>query len=119
MQSFGKCLAIALSLGLSSQLMASEPQWLEGTFVNQDKTSLAKELAFCPAGKASFSGIRAAYVIEGKDNERIITLYSNGAFKLKVAQNGDELLPADDFTKQWLTETSLKRDPNQQYQCNQ
>ncbi|PWC11808.1 hypothetical protein B4923_13380 [Brenneria roseae subsp. americana] len=117
MKKYIKILFATLALGMPLMAVSDEPQWLEGVFVNQDKNALAKTLTFCPAGQALFDFIRAAYIIEGRDDDRIITLYSNGAFRLKVSDKGNELLPENDFTKEWLTKSSLKHDPNQQYEC--
>ncbi|MEH0874960.1 hypothetical protein QM999_09640 [Pectobacterium cacticida] len=96
-------LAIPFVLSMPLTVMGDEPQWLEGGFVNQDKSSLNKSLTFCPAGQALYDFIKAAYVVEGKDDNRVITLYSNGAFTIKVSYNGNALLPGDELTKTWLT----------------
>lgn len=118
MKTYSKIFAALLALGMPFMAAAEEePQWLSGVYVNQDQGALADELTFCPAGKALFSSILAAYVVEGKDDGRVVTLYSNGAFTLKVADNGNQLLPADDFTRQWLTKSSLKRDTRKQDEC--
>ncbi|MFP1757667.1 hypothetical protein [Lonsdalea quercina] len=117
MNKFIKYVAISLAASLPLTAAGEEPQWLEGIFVNQDKNALAKSLTFCPAGQALYDFVRAAYVVEGKDDGRVITLYSNGAFRIKVSDNGNELLPDDDFTEKWLTSSSLKRDPSQHYEC--
>ncbi|HEA3202760.1 TPA: hypothetical protein RVS02_004349 [Aeromonas veronii] len=66
---------------------------------------------------ALYDFINAGYVVEGEGDDRVITLYSNGAFKLKVAENGKILMPDDDFTKQWLTKSRLKLDATQSYEC--
>ncbi|MEQ9971535.1 hypothetical protein ABRP72_20455 [Pectobacterium carotovorum] len=117
MKKYINFLVVPFVLSMSLTAMGEEPQWLDGVFVNQDKSSLNKSLTFCPAGRALYDFVNAAYVVEGKDDSRIITLYSNGAFNIKVSDNGNELLPNDEFTKEWLTKSSLKRDPNQNYEC--
>ncbi|HDN9022264.1 TPA: hypothetical protein P2I16_004359 [Aeromonas salmonicida] len=110
--------ALVISLTLFSVLVKSEePQWLEGVYVNEDHDARAKSLTFCKAGMALYDFINAGYVVEGEGNDRVITLYSNGAFKLKVAENGKVLMPDDDFTKQWLTNSRLKLDATQPYEC--
>lgn len=113
---------LLISLTLFSALVKSEePQWLEGVYVNEDHDALAKSLTFCKAGMALYDFINAGYVVEGEGegegDDRVITLYSNGAFKLKVAENGKVLMPDDDFTKQWLTKSRLKLDATQPYEC--
>ncbi len=94
-----------------------QPQWLEGVYVNADNDALAKSLTFCQNGQALFDFISAGYTVEGNDDKRIITLYSNGAFKLKVSEQGKLLTPADDFTREWLTKTHLQHNPDQSYEC--
>lgn len=117
MKKYIKSLVVPFVLSMPLTAMGEEPQWLEGVFVNQDKDSSTESLTFCPAGQALYDFVKAAYVVEGKDDNRVITLYSNGAFTIKVADNGNELLPGDEFTKTWLTKSSLKRDPNKNYKC--
>lgn len=111
-------LAAALILATPLTVMAEDdPQWLSGVYVNEDKDALAESLTFCPAGKALYDWVKAAYIVEGKDDKRVVTVYSNGAFTLNVADQGNTLIPANDFTKQWLSKSQLKRDPGQQYEC--
>lgn len=117
MRKYIKFLVIPFVLSMPQIAIGEEPQWLEGVFVNQDKTSLVKDVIFCPAGKVILDFIKAAYIVEGKDDNRVITLYSNGAFNMKVSDNGNELLPKDEFTKKWVTSSGLKRDPSQEYEC--
>lgn len=117
MNKYIKFLVLPFVLSMPLAAMGEDPQWLEGVFVNQDKDPKAESLTFCPAGQALYDFVKAAYVVEGKDDSRIITLYSNGAFTIKVSDNGNELLPGDEFTKTWLTKSSLKRDSNQKYEC--
>lgn len=96
-----------LSLYFSALVKSEEPQWLEGLYVNEDHDALVKSLTFCKAGMALYDFINSGYVVEGEGDGRVITLYSNGAFKLKVVENGKVLMPDDDFTKQWLTKIIL------------
>lgn len=98
-----------LSLYFSALVKSEEPQWLEGVYVNEDHDALVKSLTFCKAGMALYDFINSGYVVEGEGegDGRVITHYSNGAFKLKVVENGKVLMPDDDFTKQWLTKIIL------------
>ncbi|MFN1582032.1 hypothetical protein [Vibrio rotiferianus] len=105
------------SLGLvANGCFAAE--WLEGVYVNQDESSLMDEAIFCDSGKAYAGMAPRLYQIEEKDDGNYVVLNSNGKFTFKISDDRTELFPADGFTSQWFTETSLKLDPKRNDTCN-
>ncbi|MGR5211610.1 hypothetical protein ACPV4A_13745 [Vibrio rotiferianus] len=105
------------SLGLvANSCFAAE--WLEGVYVNQDESSSMDEAIFCDSGKAYAGMAPRLYQIEVKDDGNYVVLNSNGKFTFKISDDRTELFPADGFTSQWFTETSLKLDPKRNDTCN-
>lgn len=120
-------LLVGLSMGLSacdsgeskdSPKTASTSEWLTGVYVNQDKNSSMDEVVFCDAGKAYAGMGHREYQISKQDGHDIVVLQSNGKFSFNVSADRKELLPADDFTKEWFTKTKLTLDAERNDTCN-
>ena len=98
---------------------ASADEWLQGTYINDDADGMMSEAIFCDAGKAYVGGMaRRTYTVEMRDGKKFVVLNSNGKFTFSVSDDSEKLLPADDFTKEWFTKTSLTKDPKRKDTCN-
>jgi hypothetical protein len=115
-----KKLSLLLSLGMITTLATSAyaDNWLEGTYMNQDKNNSMDEIIFCKDGKVSVAMTKRKYKILTKNNEQYVELNSNGKFTFKVSADKKELSPADKFTKDWFTQTGLKLDAKKKGTCN-
>lgn len=107
---------LVVSLLCSYSAVASD--WLQGVYINNDKNSGMDEVIFCDAGKAYAGMAHRQYTIETKDGQQIVELSSNGKFHFIVTDNGEKLLPADSFTKDWFTSSSLTKDTTRTDTCN-
>lgn len=92
--------------------------WLSGVYVNQDSSGMMDEVIFCDAGKAYAGMAHRSYQMQEKDGHEYVVLNSNGKFTFQVSEDKTELLPADDFTKEWFTKDKLRLDPNRKDTCN-
>ncbi|WP_321502402.1 hypothetical protein [Breoghania sp.] len=115
-KTFGLMAFAAASLMVAGS--ASAADWLQGTYVNTDKESLMDEAIFCDGGKAYAGMAQRTYSTEMRDGKQVVVLNSNGKFTFIVAEDGEKLLPADVFTKEWFTKTGLKKDANRKDTCN-
>lgn len=109
--------AVLIAAGVLSASPAFAADWLQGVYVNQDADGLMKEVVFCDGGKAYAGMGHRQYTVDKEDGKTVVTLQSNGTFHFTESKDG-ALLPADDFTKEWFTKTSLVKDPSRKDTCN-
>ena len=109
-------LGFCLASLITTTSFASE--WLEGVYINQDEGSSMNEVIFCKVGKAYAGMSPRQYTISREGDFNHVILNSNGTFKFKVSLDKTELFPADKFTTDWFTKSSLKLDPKRSDTCN-
>jgi hypothetical protein len=111
-----RILAVAATMALPSPVLAAD--WLQGVYLNNDKDSSMDEVIFCADGKAYAGMGHRTYAINSENGQKVLTLSSNGTFTFTVSDDENTLLPADKFTKDWFTTTSLSKDPKRTDTCN-
>lgn len=116
MKKLSLLLPLAVVTALTTSIYAEE--WLQGTYMNQDKNNSMDEIIFCKDGKVSVASIKRKYKMITKNNEKYVELNSNGKFTFKLSADKKELAPADSFTKDWFTKTGLKLDEKKKGTCN-
>ncbi|MDC0610215.1 hypothetical protein OAP63_05735 [Vibrio sp.] len=95
----------------------TQPAWLNSVYINQDTNAMMKEVVFCEDGKVAIDGTRRDYTVENKDGHKQITVNANGAFHFSVSADETQLLPTDDFTKEWFTKSALQQDKSNTTTC--
>lgn len=93
-------------------------EWITGTYINQDKNGVFKEIVFCEDGKAFPGAGHRTYKVIQKNNEKYIVLNSSGIFTFKLSKDKKQLIAADNFTKSWATKSSLVLDSSRKDTCN-
>lgn len=95
------------------------PSWLNGVYINKDKTPSIDEVVLCDDGKAYLGGLaQGSYQIHSEGKVDYITLQSNGLFTFTVSNDRQKLLPSDSFTLDWFTKSELKLDSSRNDTCN-
>lgn len=116
MKKLSRLLSLCSLVLVAGNALAAD--WLVGVYVNQDEKASMNEAVFCKEGKVYTGMSPRQYTISSKDNVNYIVLQSNGTFTFRVSDDKTELFPADSFTTQWFTKSSLKLDPKRKDTCN-
>ncbi|MET3598571.1 hypothetical protein [Martelella mangrovi] len=96
--------ALAIGLAVSGMMASSVFAWdlgdLRGVYTNAD-AELVSSFGFCGNGQGAAGSdgfmVNRTYTVEGD----LVKMNANGQFVFTLSADKKELIPADDFTREW------------------
>lgn len=113
-----KALAIGLAVAgmAASSAFALELSDVNGVYTNAD-AELVSSFGFCGNGQGAAGSdgfmVNRVYTVEGD----LVKMNANGQFVFTLSADKKELVPADDFTREWGAAEPYVLDPNAKIDC--
>ena len=109
-------IGLAVSAIAASSCFALEVGDVKGVYTNAN-AELVSSFGFCGNGKGAAGSdgfmTNRTYTVDGD----LVKMNANGAFVFKLSADKKELIPADDFTKEWGAAEPYVLDPDAKINC--